>query len=245
MDRFWSWADEGDELRLTGAIASEAWYGDKVTPGLFRDELERHPGDITVYINSPGGDVFAASEIYTMLMEHKGEVTVKIDALAASAASVIAMAGGTVLMAPTAYLMIHDPSTVAMGDEKEMKKAIRVLAEIKEGLINAYELKTGMSRDDISALMAKETWLNAYSALELGFADGILGGGSKAIDPAALASAAPAASARACVWAQAETSRMLVRRIVDAAPEPAEPDPAQQAETERLRRWLLDKGQRG
>lgn len=244
MDRFWSWADEGDELRLTGAIASEAWYGDEVTPGLFRDELERHPGDITVYINSPGGDVFAASEIYTMLMEHKGEVTVKIDALAASAASVIAMAGGTVLMAPTAYLMIHDPSTVAMGDEKEMKKAIRVLAEIKEGLINAYELKTGMSRDDISALMAKETWLSAYSALELGFADGILGG-SKAIDPAALASAAPVASARACVWAQAETSRMLVRRIVDAAPEPAEPDPAQQAETERLRRWLLDKGQRG
>lgn len=235
MKRFWNWTDEGNELRLTGAIASDNWYGDEATPKLFRDELDKHPGDVTVYINSPGGDVFAASEIYTMLMEHRGKVTVKIDALAASAASVIAMAGGTVLMAPTAYLMIHDPSTVAIGNKDDLKQAIRVLTEIKEGLINAYELKTGMSRDDIGALMEKETWLSACSAVELGFADGILGEEER--EPKA-PEAAAAASGRACVWAQAETSKLLVRRIVDALPRPA-PDPARKQEEERLRSRLL------
>ena len=116
----------------------------------------------------------AASQIYAMLMDYPGEVTVKVDGLAASAASVIAMAGTKVLMAPTAMLMIHNPMTAAFGDSAEMQKAIEMLTEVKESIINAYEIKTGMSRAKISHLMDAETWMNANKAVELGFADGIL-----------------------------------------------------------------------
>lgn len=131
-------------------------------------------GDIVVWVNSPGGDCVAASQIYTMLMDYTGNVTVKIDGLAASAASVIAMAGTKVLMAPTSLMMIHNPLTVAIGDTEEMQKAIAMLDEVKESIINAYEIKTGQSRAKISHLMDGETWMNANKAIELGFADGIL-----------------------------------------------------------------------
>ena len=109
-----------------------------------------------------------------MLMDYKGNVTVKIDGIAASAASVIAMAGNKVLMSPVSMLMIHNPMTIAMGDSAEMYKAIDMLAEVKESIMNAYEIKTGMSRAKISHLMDAETWMNANKAVELGFADGIL-----------------------------------------------------------------------
>lgn len=109
-----------------------------------------------------------------MLMDYKGNVTVKIDGIAASAASVIAMAGNKVLMSPVSMLMIHNPMTVAMGDSAEMQKAIEMLSEVKESIMNAYEIKTGMSRAKISHLMDAETWMNANKAVELGFADGIL-----------------------------------------------------------------------
>ena len=131
-------------------------------------------GDITVWINSPGGDCVAAAQIYNMLMDYKGNVTVKIDGIAASAASVIAMAGNTVLMSPVSTMMIHNPATVAMGDHNEMQKAIEMLNEVKESIINAYEIKTGLSRAKLSHLMDSETWMNANKAIELGFADGII-----------------------------------------------------------------------
>lgn len=131
-------------------------------------------GDVTVWINSPGGDCVAAAQIYNMLKEYSGNVTIKIDGIAASAASVIAMAGTTILMSPVSMLMIHNPATIAFGDAVEMKKAIDMLNEVKESIINAYELKTGMSRAKISHLMDSETWMNAYKAVELGFADDIL-----------------------------------------------------------------------
>ena len=141
---------------------------------MFKSELESGDGDITVWINSPGGDVFAAAQIYNMLMDYPHNVTVKIDGLAASAASVIAMAGTEVLMSPVAMMMIHNPATVAIGDAGEMKKAIDMLAEVKESIMNAYEIKTGLSRPRISHLMDAESWFNATKAVELGFADGIL-----------------------------------------------------------------------
>ncbi len=109
-----------------------------------------------------------------MLKDYNGNITVKIDGIAASAASVIAMAGTTVLMSPVSMLMIHNPATLAFGDAGDMKKAIEMLNEVKESIINAYELKTGMSRAKISHLMDSETWMNAYKAVELGFADDIL-----------------------------------------------------------------------
>ena len=178
--KFWNWIknDAGDEeertLVLNGEISDETWYGDEVTPALFAKELNAGSGNITVWINSPGGDVYAAAQIYNMLMEYKGDVTVKVDALAASAASVIAMAGTTVLMSPLSLMMIHNPITVAIGDSKEMQKAGEMLNEVKESIMNAYEIKTGMDRKKISHLMDAESWFNAKKAVELGFADGIL-----------------------------------------------------------------------
>ena len=175
--RFWNWVRNEDDTRtltLNGTIAEESWFEDDVTPRMFRDELSAGTGDVVIWINSPGGDCVAASQIYTMLMDYKGRVTVKIDGIAASAASVIAMAGTEVLMAPTSLLMLHNPLTVAIGDTEEMQKAIAMLDEVKESIINAYELKTGMSRAKLAHLMDAETWMNAQKAIELGFADGIL-----------------------------------------------------------------------
>ena len=179
--KFWHWKNEANAepevervLELYGTIAEESWFDDDITPQLFRDELFAGSGPVTIWVNSPGGDCVAASQIYAMLMDYKGDVTVKIDGIAASAASVIAMAGTKVLMAPTALMMIHNPLTVAIGDSEEMQKAIAMLSEVKESIINAYEIKTGQSRAKLSHLMDAETWMNANKAIEYGFADGIL-----------------------------------------------------------------------
>lgn len=175
--KFWNWVrDEGEPsvLVLNGEISDETWLGDEVTPKLFKDDLDKCQGDIAVWINSPGGDVFAAAQIYNMLMDYPHNVTVKIDGLAASAASVIAMAGTEVQMSPVAMMMIHNPMTVAIGDSAEMQKAIAMLDEVKESIMNAYEIKTGLTRAKISHLMDAESWFNAKKAVELGFADKIL-----------------------------------------------------------------------
>lgn len=161
-------------LFLNGTIAEESWFDDDVTPELFREELNAGQGNITVWINSPGGDCVAAAQIYNMLMDYKGDVTVKIDGIAASAASVIAMAGTKVLMSPVSMMMIHNPATIAFGDTTEMQKAIEMLASVKDSIMNAYEIKTSMSRTKISHLMDAETWMDAHKAVELGFADDIL-----------------------------------------------------------------------
>lgn len=174
--KFWNFVstEEGRTLYLDGYIAQESWFDDDVTPKTFKAELEAENGDITLWINSPGGDCFAASQIYTMLKEYEGKVTVKIDGIAASAASVIAMAGNEVLMSPTAMLMIHNPATIVWGEVSDMKRGIEILSEVKESIINAYENKTGLLRSRIATMMDKETWMSAGKALELGFCDEVL-----------------------------------------------------------------------
>lgn len=186
MKKFWKWKNkmvtnqETQEtvtertLFLNGTIAEESWFDDDVTPQLFKDELLSGSGDITVWINSPGGDCVAAAQIYNMLMDYKGNVTIKIDGIAASAASVIAMAGTKVIVSPVSMMMIHNPMTAAFGNASEMEKAIAMLDEVKESIINAYEIKTGMSRAKLSHLMDAETCMNANMAVELGFADEIM-----------------------------------------------------------------------
>ena len=186
MKKFWNWKNktitnqetetQSQEriLFLNGTIAEESWFDDEVTPALFKDELNSGEGDITVWINSPGGDCIAAAQIYNMLMDYKGNVTVKIDGIAASAASVIAMAGNKVIVSPVSMIMIHNPATIAAGDTAEMQKAIAMLDEVKESIINAYEIKTGLSRARLSHLMDAETWMDANSAIEMGFADEIM-----------------------------------------------------------------------
>ena len=179
--KFWKWTNKADSggaaervLELYGTIAAESWFDDDITPQMFRDELFAGTGPVTIWINSPGGDCIAASQIYSMLMDYKDEVTVKIDGIAASAASVITMAGTKVLMAPTALMMIHNPATGAFGDHTDMQKAIEMLEEVKESIINAYEIKTNLSHAQLSHMMDDTTWMNAKKAIELGFADDLL-----------------------------------------------------------------------
>ena len=179
-NKFWVFrnqAEEGQEgrvLELYGTIASESWFDDDITPKMFKDELFADSGPVTIWVNSPGGDCIAASQIYSMLMDYPGNVTVKIDGIAASAASVIAMAGTEVLMAPTALMMIHNPATMAFGDHNDMKAAVKMLDEVKQSIINAYAIRTGLSDEELSRMMENETWMNAKKAIALGFADGML-----------------------------------------------------------------------
>lgn len=159
---------------MNGTIADESWYDDDVTPQLFKNDLYAESGDVTVWLNSPGGDCVAAAQIYNMLKEYPGNITIKIDGIAASAASLIAMAGDEVLMSPVSMMMIHNPLTMAIGNADDMQKAAAMLDEVKDSIINAYELKTGLSRAKLAHLMDDETWMNAVTAVDLGFADGIL-----------------------------------------------------------------------
>ena len=177
MKKFWNWKNQTETnsetqeqtqertLFLNGTIAEESWFDDDVTPQLFKDELMSGSGNITVWINSPGGDCVAAAQIYNMLMDYKGDVTVKIDGIAA---------GAKVLVSPVSMLMIHNPMTAAFGNSDEMQKAIEMLSSVKDSIINAYEIKTGLSRAKLSHLMDAETWMDANKAVELGFADEIM-----------------------------------------------------------------------
>ena len=218
-------------LFLNGTIAEESWFDDDITPTLFKEELLSGSGDITVWINSPGGDCVAAAQIYNMLMDYKGNVTVKIDGIAASAASVIAMAGTKVMVSPVSMLMIHNPATMAFGDSAEMQKAIAMLEEVKESIINAYEIKTGLSRAKISHLMDAETWMNANMAIELGFADEIM-----KRDTQDEAVSLPAASAS---FSHAAVTNSLIEKLATKCHIPAKP--AEPAISERSVDSLMER----
>ena len=185
MRRFWNWltpephntdpdADSVRVLRISGTIAEESWFDDDVTPGIFASELNAGSGPVTIWLNSPGGDVVAASQIYNMLIDYPGTVTVNIDGIAASAASVIAMAATKVAMSPVSMLMIHNPATMAVGDKDELARAMNMLDSVKESILNAYQEKTNLSRAKLSKLMDAETWMDARAAIDMGFADELL-----------------------------------------------------------------------
>ena len=182
--RFWNLIPDpetpGDGvLDIEGPIAEESWFGDECSSKEFIKAL-KDVGNVTVHINSPGGDVMAGAEIYSALREHslngRGRVTVIVTALAASAASVVAMAGDEILISPVAYMMIHNPWSMAVGDAKEMRKTARTLDEITEGLITAYQQRTGKSRDQLKRMLENETWMSAQTCVDEGFADGVYGG---------------------------------------------------------------------
>lgn len=180
---FWVWnaanADQEPEIELYGYISEYSWWGDEVTPQKFRDDLEKHGrgGPITIKMNSYGGDVIAASVISTILREYPGRITVQIDGIAASAATVVAVAGNVVKMQDTAYFMIHDPMAVfflAALNIEELTRMVDSLKAVKEGIINAYETRTGLSRTRLAKLMTDETWMDAQKAVDLGFVDEII-----------------------------------------------------------------------
>ena len=208
-------------LRLDGAISSVTWFGDEVTPNQFREELNSCDGDISVWINSPGGDVFAATEIYEMLRSYQGKVTVQIY-LAASAASIVAMAGDVVEISPLGQIFLHDPETEAAGNVGEFNATIQMLSEIKEGIITAYETKTHLPREQISELMSAASWLNAKKAVELGFADKIIGeeNNPQDIEPARIFSQRAVTNSLATAFKNkraAEQKNSAAKKIVQAA----------------------------
>lgn len=182
MDKFWRFVvNEVDErsvrtLYLEGYIAEDSWFDDDITPKQFKSDLYGNglSDDIIVKIHSPGGDCFAAAQIYNMLKEYPGKVSVHVDGLAASAASVIAMAGDEVCVSPLSVIMIHNPAMLVAGEVADLQVGINLLSEVKESIINAYQSKTGLSRAKIAHMMDAETWMSAHKAIELKFADKIL-----------------------------------------------------------------------
>ena len=151
------------------------WFEiENTTPNDVLNALPTDNSPVEVVINSGGGDVYSGSEIYTALKDYPGTVTVKIVGIAASAASVIAMAGDRVLISPTAQIMIHNVASVAQGDYRVMKHEAEVLKNYNKSIANAYMLKTGLSQEELLNLMDKETWLNAQQAKEKGFVDEIM-----------------------------------------------------------------------
>lgn len=173
------WNVEGNTLRIEGEINSDGWdwwTGRKKEGSAtrLRNALRNMHGDVVVWLNSPGGSVVVGSEIYTMLRAYNGRVRVIVDGLAASAASVIAMAGDEVVMSPTAYMMIHCASTVAYGNRQAMEQSVEMLEEVDKGILSAYLHKTGRSAEELQVMMERETWMNAARARELGFCDRIL-----------------------------------------------------------------------
>lgn len=161
------------ELLLYGAISSESWYGDEVTPKQFKQELDGlGPIDeLHVFINSGGGDVFAGQAIYSMIRRHTARKVVYVDGLAASIASVIAMAGDVVRIPRNAMMMVHNPWTFAYGNAADFRRAADDLDKIRESLIAAYQEKTSMDREELIALLDAETWMTAEEAVDKGFAD--------------------------------------------------------------------------
>ena len=244
--KFWSFkkAADGYELRIEGEIASQEswWFDDEVTPKKIGRQLGVCSGPLTVWINSPGGDAQAGAAIYTFLREYaqSAKVTVKISGEAASAASIIAMAGDEVLISPVGTIMLHDPWASIAGNSRVARHYADVLDEIAEGQLTAYMTKTGKSREQIRSWMEQETYFNAASAVEHGFADGILF--AEGDDQAAvMASLTPWVYSR-----RAHSDRlcaMLERHAPEAPPPEATPTPAgDEADRHRLQLLALSAG---
>ena len=200
---------------------------------MFKEELFAGNGPITIHLNSPGGDCIAASQIYTMLMDYPGDVTIQIDGMADSGGTLVGQHDAQVAKEPTSLMMIHNPFTVAMGDTEEMRKAIQLLDEVKESIINAYQIKTGLSRARISHLMDGETWMNALKAKEMGFCDEVLYTGAEDLpnDQAGFSFARKSAAASLMNRVLASMPKPMPMAQVepehppDPEPTPVEPEP--------------------
>lgn len=170
-------AESGEpELEMYGPISEYSWWGDEITPAKFKDDLAKigAGGPVTIRMNSGGGDVFAASVIRSILVEYRGRVTVRVDGLAASAATIVATAGDLVRMQDSAYFMIHDPIALAWGNIEELKQVLDVLKTVKEGILDVYEVRTEMGRDKLAKMMTDETWMSAQEAHDMGFVDEVV-----------------------------------------------------------------------
>jgi ATP-dependent protease ClpP protease subunit len=179
--------DSGEtEMELYGPISEFSWFGDEITPRIFKEQLYANGknGPVTVRLNSPGGDLIAASVISATMRDYPGSVTVKIDGLAASAAVMVALGGDRVKIQASAYMMVHNPMVGIMGffNVDELKGMIGELKTIKDGIVEGYAAKTKMDADKLSKLMNDETWMTASEAVANGFADEVISGSSKVVN---------------------------------------------------------------
>ena len=187
FERFWNLRSAEDsesgepEIEFYGPISEYSWWGDEITPQLFKDDLEKHGGGgpVTIRIHSPGGDVFAASAIRAMIADYPGMVTTRIDGLCASAATYVAMAGDRVVMQDSAFFMIHDPWTITIGGVEELKTTISFLKTIKDGIVETYQNKTHLDAEELARMMSNETWMTARQAQEKGFVDEVVSVGDE------------------------------------------------------------------
>jgi ATP-dependent Clp protease protease subunit len=176
-NKFWRFnaAADGDsaELLLYGTIADESWWSDEISPKQFSADLAAlgNIKNLTLRINSYGGDVFAANAMFNILKQHPAKVTVRIDGIAASAATIVMLAGDEVVMPVNAMIMIHNPWTIAMGDAREMRAAADLLDTVRDTILATYQTKTGLSRQELINMMNSETWMTADEAVDKGFAD--------------------------------------------------------------------------
>lgn len=186
FEPFWKFQNLEDgsvDLEFYGPISEFSWMGDEVTPRKFREELiAKNGAPVTLKINSPGGDPIAASVIASIIHDYPGEVTTRVDGMAASAAVIVALAGKTVRMMDSAYMMIHDPAVVvfmAALNIETLGKLRNDLKAIKDGIVQSYAARTELSEEKIARMMEAETWMSAREAVDLGFADEVIAGGQR------------------------------------------------------------------
>lgn len=236
--KFWNFnnLDTEAELRIEGDIVDDSWawlyewYGEPcASPNNFRQELEACKGKpLTVWIDSYGGDVFAAAGIYNALKNYPGKVTVKIDGKAMSAATVIAMAGEKILMSPTSIFMIHNPLTSASGYASDLRKTADVLDTVKETIVNAYKIKTGLPRAKISQLMDEETYMTAQDAISEGFIDEML-----FVENPAILNFSFSRTAISVLNSASDSIRQMTEKIKGSEP-PVQPDPPDEGTPENI-----------
>lgn len=187
FEPFWTIRDAASsetgevEIEFDGPISEYSWWGDEITPKAFKDELYAKGGGqpVTVLLNSPGGEVIAASIIRSILQEYPGKVTMDIIGLAASAATILMTGADYIRMRESALMMIHDPSGLAWGTMDEIKSFLDILKTVKDSIIDTYETKTHLDRGKLAKMMSEETWMTAREANELGFVDAVVEGSIK------------------------------------------------------------------
>lgn len=164
-------------IKFNGYIDEEVWWGDEITPSMLHDQLYGENGDLTddvsILVNSYGGSCNAATQMFDDINAYPGKVTVKISGTAASAATVFIQAADVVEITQGSLMMIHDPSTIAFGNEADMDAAKDVLKACKQAILNCYAVRAKASREELSDMMTKTTWLDANEALKNGLVDAI------------------------------------------------------------------------
>lgn len=226
-EAFWKLVDAASsesgepEIWFYGYISEYSWWEDDITPALFKSDLKAlgNGGPVTIRIHSGGGEVFAASAIRSMIVDYPGKVTTRIEGLCASAATYVAMAGDKVLMHDSAWFMIHDPWSIAIGNVSDLKAEIKVLDSIKAGIIEAYQAKTTLTVEQLDAMMSKETWMTAQQALEYGFIDEVITPSSKGFQ---------SAQNRAVLNSLRDYAHVPPELIADLLEEPAEEEPIEE-----------------